>query len=225
MAAPKTVHADLGIPDASPPRAVETPVPEARIRRISLLAGEAITHTFSPEEGLISHPQEQGRMLVLTNQRVIAFGNKKGMRETVLMPVDEVKAVAVSAAIRSKLMVFQGALIVLAGIVIYVVLAYWLTGRIDGPTIPGIRMDLVAFLVFLAVLTSVGLMSQFYFSKPDGEVTFQGDGVKLSFPFRGEAAEDDIYQVVNAAFAARSSVIGESGRVPSGASFPVSREG
>ena len=164
-------------------------------------------------------------MLVLTNQRVIAFGNKKGMRETVLMPVDEVKAVAVSAAIRSKLMVFQGALIVLAGIVIYVVLAYWLTGRIDGPTIPGIRMDLVAFLVFLAVLTSVGLMSQFYFSKPDGEVTFQGDGVKLSFPFRGEAAEDDIYQVVNAAFAARSSVIGESGRVPSGASFPVSREG
>ena len=202
--------------DISLPSPAETPSPGTKIRKVGLLSGETVTHTFYPEEGLIPQPRDQGRMLVLTNQRVIAFGNRNGVKETVLMPVDEVKAVAVIAGLRSKFMLFQGGLIMIAGVVIYVLLAYWLTGRIDGPTIPIIRMDLVAFLVFLAILSSVGIMSQFYFSKPDGEVTFQGDGVKLAFPFRGETAEDDIYQVVNATFAARQSMMGDPGMKYSG---------
>jgi len=216
--APKITHdaakSVLYVPETaegSPPAAVETPAPETKIRRIGLLPGETVTHTFYPEKGLMPHPGERGRMLVLTNQRVIAFGNRDGMRETVLMPVDEVKAVAVNAGLRSKLMLLQGGVVLVAGIVIYVLLAYWLTGRIEGPTVPIIRMDLVSFLVFLAILSGVGMMSQFYFGKPDGEVTFQGDGVRLVFPFRGETAEDDIYQVVNATFAARQSILGYSG--------------
>ena len=102
-------------------------------------------------------------------------------------------------------------LIVMAGVIIYVLLAYWLTGRVDGPTIPVLRMDLVAFLIFLAILSSVGMMSQFYFSKPDGEATFQGDGVTLKFPFRGKIAEEQIYEVLNATFAARQSIMGWTG--------------
>ena len=207
--APKTA-------DVSLPSPTETPSHGTKIRKVGLLSGETVTHTFCPEEGLIPQPRDQGRMLVLTNQRVIAFGNGDGARETVLMPVDEVKAVAVNAGLRSKVMLFQGGLIVMAGVVIYVLLAYWLTGRIDGPTIPVIRMDLVAFLVFLAILSGVGIMFPFYFSKSDGEVAFQGDGVKLAFPFRGETAEDDIYQVVNATFAARQSMMGYSGLEYSG---------
>ncbi|PKB70537.1 MAG: hypothetical protein BZY87_10450 [SAR202 cluster bacterium Io17-Chloro-G6] len=208
--APKIAQVAPEMAESSPTDAVETPGPGINIRKVGLLFGETVTHTFCPEKGLVPHPEEQGRMLVLTNQRVIAFGNREGTRETVLMPVDEVKAVSVNAGLRSKLMLLQGGLIMMAGVVIYVLLAYWLTGRIDGPTIPVIRMDLVAFLVFLAILSSVGMMSQFYFSKPDGEVAFQGDGVRLVFPFRGETAEDSIYQVVNATFAARQSILGYS---------------
>ena len=169
-----------------------------------------MTHTFYPEEGLASQPRDQGLMLVLTNQRVISFGSRDGRRETVLMPVEEVKVVAVQSGLRSKVMLFQGGLTVLAGVVIYLVLMYWLEGKFEDPDIPLIRMGLVAFLVFLAILAGVGMISQFYFSKPDGEVAFQGDGVKLVFPFRGEAAENDIYQVVNSTFAARQSVNGNS---------------
>lgn len=198
------VETDAGIPSEP-----ELPTSATKIRRVSLLSGEMVTHTFCPEKGLIPHPQEHGRMLVLTNQRVIAFGQRDGMNQTVLMPVEEVKAVAVNSGRRSKAMLFRGGLIMLAGIVIYVLLAYWLEGRIDGPTIPIIRMGLVAFLVFLTILSIVGIMSQLYFSKPDGEATFQGDGVNLAFPFRGETAEDHIYDVVNAAFAARQSIIGQ----------------
>ena len=96
---------------------------------------------------------------------------------------------------------------IVAAVFFYVLIAYWLAGRIDGPTVPIIRMDLVAFIVFLAVLSGVGLMAQMYFGKPDGEAAFQGDGVKVTFPFRGESAEKDIFMLVNAAFAARQTMV------------------
>lgn len=180
------------------------------IRRVTLLLGESVSHTFCPEEGLVVTPPEEGRMLLLTNRRIIAFGQSGGMRQTVLMPVEEVKAVSVNVGHRSKGALFQGGLMVVAAVFFYVLLAYWLTGRIDGPTVPIIRMDLVAFVVFLAVLTGVAMLAQIYFAKPDGEVTFQGDGVKLTFPFRGETAEADIYQLVNTVFASRQTVVDDS---------------
>lgn len=191
------------------PRAAETSFGRT-IRRVELLSGESVSHTFTPEEGVVATPPEAGRMLVLTNRRVIAFGQKEGMRQTVIMPVEEVKAVAVNVGHRSKGTLFQGGLMVVAAVFFYVLLAYWLTGRLDGPTVPIIRMDLVAFVVFLAVLTGVAMLAQIYFAKPDGEATFQGDGVKLSFPFRGDTAEADMYRLVNTAFAARQTAVGDS---------------
>ena len=189
------------------------------IRRIDLLLGESASHTFCPEEGLVMTPPEEGRMLVLTNRRIIAFGLSSGMRQTVLMPVEEVKAVAISAGARSKGTLIQGVLMVGAAVILYILMAYWLTGRIDGPTVPIIRMDLVALIVFLAVLSGVGLLAQVYFSKPYGEVTFQGDGVKVTFPFKGETAESDVFKVVDAAFVARQEMVAKTGLRVSGEGF------
>jgi hypothetical protein len=176
------------------------------VRQVSLLPGESISYIFSPENGRISKPLTKGLMLVLTNLRVMTFGQKDGVKETVLIPLEEVKAVAVNAGQRSKGTLFQGGVMIVAAVFFYVMLAYWLAGRIDGPTVPIIRMDLVAFVVFLAILIGVTMLAQMYFAKPDGEVTFQGDSVKFTFPFRGEAAEDEIYTVVNAVFTARQVV-------------------
>jgi len=191
-----------------------SPVPASlsgkTVRHVGLLSGESISHTFSHENGLVPEPPEQGRMLVVTNLRVMTFGQSEGVRETVLIPVEEVKAVSVIAGQRSKGTLFQGGLMVVAAVFFYVLLAYWLTGRIDGPTVPVIRMDVVAFVVFLAILTGVAMMAQIYFAKPDGEVTFQGDGVKVTFQFRGDSAEEEIYVLVNAAFAARQTVVGNT---------------
>lgn len=189
------------------------------IRNVALLPGESVSLNFTPEDGLVSHPPEEDRLLVLTNQRLMAFGQHEGMKETVLMPVEEVKAAAVKAGARSKGTLIQGALMVVGAVIFYVLIAYWLTGRIDGPTVPIIRMDLVAFIVFLAVLSGVGMTAQMYFGKPDGEVTFQGDGVKVTFPFKGEAAEEDVFKVVNAAFAARQDMIARVGVRSSGSGF------
>ena len=180
------------------------------VRKIALLAGESVSHAFSAELGLVQQPTEDGRMLVLTNRRVIAFGQRDAMRESVLIPVEAVKAVAVQAGRRAKGNLFQGGLMIVAAVFFYVLLAYWLTGRIDGPTVPVIRMDLVAFVVFLAILTGVAMIAQMYFAKSDGEATFQGDGIKVTFPFRGDTAEDDMYKVVNGVFAARQTILSGS---------------
>ena len=168
-----------------------------------MLPGESISHTFSSEKGLISEPLSEGRMLLLTNRRVILFGRKFGIRETVLVPLEEIKVVTVSAGHRSKGALFQGSMMILAAVLFYVMLAYWLTGRIDAPQIPFLRMDLVAFVAFLAVLIGIGVLAQMYFAKPDGDVMFQGDGVKFTFSFSGETSEDQMYAMINAAFAAR----------------------
>ena len=181
------------------------------VRQVALLAGESVSLAFTPKVGMVSGLPEEGQLLVLTDQRLMAFVKREGVKETVLMPVEEVKAVAVNAGARSKGTLLQGGMMIVAAVVFYVLIAYWLTGRIDGPTVPIIRMDLVAFIVFLAVLSGVGLMAQMYFGKPDGEAAFQGDGVKVTFPFRGESAEKDIFKLVNAAFAARQTVVAKIG--------------
>ena len=178
------------------------------VRNVHLLPGESVNSTFSPENGRISDLLCRGRMLVLTNQRIIAFCQKASVKETALIPLEEIKIVTVNAGQRSKATLLQGSIMIVAAVMLYVLLAYWLTGRIDGPQIPVIRMDLVAFVVFLAVLTGVAMLAQGYFAKPDGEVTFQGDGVMFTFPFRGETSEEEMYDLVNKAFAARQQIVG-----------------
>ena len=178
------------------------------VRQVSMLPEESISYIFTSEKGLITEPSSEGRMLVLTNQRIITFGQKDGVRETVLVPLEGVKAVSVKVGKRSRGTLFQGGMMIVAAVFFYVLLAYWLTGRIHGPAVPIIRMDLVAFVVFLAILTGVALLAQIYFVKPDGEVTIQGECIKFTFPFRGVPAEDEMYILVNAAFAARQAVTG-----------------
>lgn len=214
---PSTI-ADSGETQTAPTPVATTPAGPP-IRQVLLMAGESVSAIFSSEKGLLPEPTNDGRLMVLTNQRLMAFGQHEGMKETVLMPVEEVKAVAISAGARSKGTLIQGVLMVGAAVILYILLAYWLTGRIDGPTVPIIRMDLVAFIVFLAVLSGVGLLAQIYFSKPDGEVTFQGDGVKVTFPFKGETAESDVFKVVDAAFVARQAMVAKTGLRVSGEGF------
>ena len=184
---------------------------EPYVRNVALLPGESTSLYFTHDEGLVLAPPEIDRLLVLTNQRLIAFAQHEGMSETVIIPVEEVKGVEVKRGARSKGTMLQGALIMVGAVTFYVLISYWLTGKIDGPTVPIIRMDLVALIVFLAVLFGVGMTAQIYFGKPDDEVTFQGDGVSLTFRFNGESSKEDVFEVVNTAFAARQTMVAKVG--------------
>ena len=180
-----------------------------RIRGVALLAGETPVHVLSVADGLISEPPSTGQVLVVTNERVIAFCQAQGKQETYLVPLNEVKHVVVKAGSRSVSMLLQGSLMVVAGIFIYLVLGYWLTNQIEGPTIPVLHMDVAPFIALFVVLAGLKMIAQVYFTKPDGTVTVQGDGLQFTFQFQGDAAQREIFDVVNTAFATRQTKLEE----------------
>ncbi len=180
------------------------------IRDVGMLPGERITNVFSPELGLTGEPPLTGRVLVTTNHRVLAFCRSDGRDQTFLVPVEEMQSVDVKASSRSSLSLLQGTLLTVGGIFLYVALAYWLTGRFGGPTIPVISMDIGPFLVLVLALLGVALLARRYFARKDGTVTFRGNNFTFAFPYRGDRAGQEVYHLVNSAFAARRSKNGYS---------------
>ena len=180
------------------------------VRNIALLPGETINHFFSPESGLTQHPPKNGQLLVSTNQRVLAFCRNEGRNETYMVPVSELQGVAVKARTRSSGSVIQGIIFGLGAMVLYLAIAYWITGRVEGPSIPLINMDVVPFLVLIVALAGVGIVSWHYFASEDGSVTFQGGNWNFAFPYRGKRAGEELQQVVNSVFAARLSPNGHA---------------
>jgi hypothetical protein len=179
--------------------------PVTHLRGVALLPGEKVTHVFSPQAGLVRELPVNGRLLITTNQRIITFSQEQSRQETVLVPVEELKGVVVKSNTRRSTSVLRWALLAVAGLVLYVVIAYWVTGRFNGPSIPLIRMDLGPLLTLLAVIWGVFLVGRYYFAREASTVTFQGSNWAFNFSYRGDKAEAEIYQVVNTLFTARRS--------------------
>ena len=187
-----------------------TEIKVTHIRNVALLPGETINYVFSPKLGFTDQPPANGELLIATSQRVVAFCRNEGRDETFLVPVGELKGVALKSRSRSAASIVPGILMALAAIFLYAVVAYWLTGRIDGPRVPVINMDVAPLLALLLALFGAGLVSKHYFLKVDGSVTFQGSNWTFAFPYRGDRAGQDIFQLVNSVFATRHSVNGHT---------------
>ena len=188
-----------------------SPVPESdgnQVRQVTLLPGERIACVFSPERGLTQAPPPTGQVLVATNQRVLVFRRNAGRNETFLAPVAELKGVAVKSPSRKAASIFQTISLAAGGVLLFLVAAYWLTGRFAGPNVPLIQIDLGPLLVLLGALAGTFLMGRHYFSQGGGSVTFQGNDWSFEFPYRGGRPDQEIYQVVNSLFAARLSANG-----------------
>ena len=173
------------------------------VREVALLSGERISQVFCPDRGLTQEPPIQGKVLIITNQRILAFSRNDDRNETYLAPVEELKGVAVKTGDRSYGSLFQGLLLIIGGIFLYLVLAYWLTGQFTGPSVPVLNMDTGPLMVFIMVLIGLILIGRYYFAREDGSVIFQGSSWLFAFPYRSDRARQDIYQVVNSVFAAR----------------------
>ena len=174
-----------------------------RIRNVELLPEELVTHLFSPSHGLTDEPPVDGNVLVVTNQRLMAFSSEDGRNETYLVPLESLHAVAVRSELRGLGSLLQGLLVVLCGLIVYLVVAYQLTGRFQGPTIPFIHMDVGAVAVLFAVLAGGWMVWKHYFSSENGTMSFQGSTWAFSFPCRSKTAKDQVYQLVNSVFSAR----------------------
>lgn len=177
-----------------------------QIRDVALLEGERVSHVFCPESGLTGEPAGIGQMLVTTNQRIMAFSIDEGGRETFMVPIEELKGISVKSGNRSPSALIQGILLIAGALLIYLVVSYWLVDRFDGfgfRDIPLIRMNPGAFLLFVAALMGAFFIGRHYFTQEEGSVTFQGGNWAFSFPYKGESAGNEIYQVINTVFADR----------------------
>jgi hypothetical protein len=174
-------------------------------RDVALLPREKVIHVFSPQDGLIDEPTGTGRLLITTNLRILSFSQGQDNSETLLVPVEELKGVVVKNGRRNTASLFQGLLMMAGGVIIYLAISYWLTGRFDGPEVPLINLDVGPLIVLLALLGIGWLIGKHYFTREGGSVTFQGSNWTFTFPFMGEKAGAEVYQVVNAVFATRNS--------------------
>ena len=175
-----------------------------QVRDVALLNDEKVTHVFSPQEGMINEPTGTGRLLITTSQRIISFSEVQGNHEILLFPIEELKGIMVKSGGRSSASLFQGLLMIAGGLIIYLVISYWLTGRIDGPTVPLINVDLGPLVILMGVLGDGWLVGKYYFDKDGGTVTFQGSNWAFSFPYSGEKAGEEIYHIVKTVFDTRS---------------------
>ena len=182
------------------------------IREVALLSGERIIQVFCPDRGLTQEPPVRGKVLITTDQRIIAFSRDDDRNETYLVPIEELKGVALKTGDRSYGSLFQGLLLIIGGIFLYLVVAYWLTGKFTGPSVPVINMDTGPLMVLIVVLTGLVLIGRYYFARENGSVIFQGSSWMFAFPYQSEGARHDIYQVVNWVFAARQARNGYSVR-------------
>ncbi len=175
------------------------------VREVALLPDEKVAHCFTPDKGLTGQIPVKGEMLVVTSERLIAFRQGEGSSRTFLAPVGELNGVAVKSGSLTLGSILQGALLAVGSVFIYIVVAYWIQARVEGPEVPVINMAFGPFIMFLGLLMGLALIAKFYFAKPDGSVTFQGRDWTLEFPYRSDRAGEEIQQVVSSVFAARQS--------------------
>ena len=92
----------------------------------------------------------------------------------------------------------------MGGIFAFLIVGYWLAGQVNGPNVPIIGIDLLPFLAMVAIVWGAVLIGRYYYlAKEDNLVTFQGSNWVFTFPYRGEKAESEVYQLVNTLFANR----------------------
>ena len=175
----------------------------SRVRGIRLLPEERVARVFSLEEGLLDEPTGSGQLLIATNQRILFFREESGSREATLLPVEELKGIVVDTAQRGTLSPIRGILTLIGALAFYLLVAYWLAGQVDGPSLPGLNMDFVPFILLAAVLVGGWLYWRHSVRRAGGKVTLQGSNWNLSFTVLGSERIPDISDVAECLFNCR----------------------
>ena len=178
----------------------DTPV---RIRGVPLARGEEIVQVFLPNEGLSASVPASGQAMILTSRRLIAFRGVEGFRDTHFALTSEISQCSVRTGQRNWGAILQGLMIMVGGAFLYLAVGYWLAGRVSGPNVPVLNIDVAPLIALLIVLAGLLLLMQNYFTRPAGAVIFHGEGVEIAFPFRSSLDLSQVYEFVNEAHAAR----------------------
>ena len=171
----------------------------SRIRGVPLGLGEEITRVFLPNEGLVDNVPRSGQVLILTSQRLIAFRGVEGFRDTHIANASEIAQCSVRTGQRNWGAIMQGAMIMVGGAFLYLIVGYWLAGQVSGPSVPLLNIDVAPLIALLIVLAGVFILTSNYFTRPAGAVIFHGEGMEIAFPFRSSLDVQQVYDLVDLA--------------------------
>ena len=144
-----------------------------------------------------------GQVLILTNQRLIAFRGVEGFRDTHIANSSEIAQCSVRTGQRNWGAIMQGAMIMVGGAFLYLIVGYWLAGQVSGPNIPVLNIDVAPLIALLIVLAGVFVLASNYFTRPAGAVIFHGEGMEIAFPFRSSLDVQQVYDLVDLAHSSR----------------------
>ena len=175
----------------------------SRVRGVPLLPEERVARVFSLREGLLDEPSVNGQMLIATNHRILFFKDDGNSREATLLPVEELKGIVVDTAEKGTLSPLRGILTLVAALAFYLMVAYWVSGQFDGPSVPGLNMDFMPFLLLGAILVAAWLYWRHSVRRAGGRVTLQGSNWNLSFSVIGAEFIPDLNTVVESLYICR----------------------
>ena len=159
------------------------------IRQCKLLAQESIEETFTPREGRISQIPDLGELLLVTNQRVIAFTNDEKTGQFQSATLGEVLGVSVRSIDRDRKMLYQGLSTVFGGVLVYLILGY-------------VTEQVIVALLLAAGVMSLGLLSIIRYLVFDrgGLVIFQVGSWEIEFPYYGVDASKHLPNLIHTFF-------------------------
>jgi len=159
------------------------------LRAVPLLPGEVLEGGFSPRAGLVSEVPEKGPFLALTSRRVICF-TQEGWRGGILLAsLGEIKGVSLRSQARNPRTLWHGLLFFVAGVLAYFFLGLLLEGLAVALAVGGV-----------IVLLGIVLILRYALWEEEGSIAFQAGSWELVFPYRGEKAASEVFELVNLFF-------------------------
>ena len=156
-----------------------------------------------PSRGLSEEVPDRGDCLVLTHQRLLGFWQEQGKIRRILLPLERVEAVELSSTERSMKPLMQGALLLLAAVVVV-----WLALAFNALGV--LAWLIVATTVLLAAVTA----STYFSSEQTAVITFRAGTSEVTLHLHTPQAQKDAQRVALGFFQARAGQEIESVAVP-----------
>ena len=179
---------------------IEEPQPHSflkKVRKIAILHDEDIILSFSSQQGLVSEPTSNGELLIVTSERALSFTDDRGNRAGQVIRLEDVDEIIVTNVKKNYWNLYQAIFMTISGLFIYLCLAYWITGKWNGPTVPIINIDAGPLILLIAILVCFWLISQHYYRQKNASITLRGRSWSITTSAGGPKSESDLYELAN----------------------------
>ena len=176
----------------------------SHVRGVALLPDERVVAILSTERGLLTEPSAVGRLLVATDRRLINTSDSGRTRTTEMYTLASVSQVSLREDARRGLSWKHWTSLIVGGLIVYLLLAYWLVDRMPDVIIPVINLHAFA-LVIMALVVLAGWLFWRGLTQAGGR-KLQISGVKWTFETECGAEYQDLQEFANRLLLVRSGV-------------------